>query len=102
MSQLSEALRLIRVFHDKKIKELADEMEVSSGYISDIENNKKKPSMDIIQKYANYFNTTPSALLFFAEELDEEKCRGPFKLSIRNKMLKFLQAIEEKTIGKDK
>jgi transcriptional regulator with XRE-family HTH domain len=100
MSQLNEALRLIRVFHDKKIKELSDEIGVSSGYISDIEKNKKKPSMDIIQKYADYFNTTPSALLFFAEELDEEKCRSPFKISIRNKILKFLQAIEDKAIGK--
>lgn len=98
---MNEALRLIRVFHDTKIKDLANKLEVSSGYISDIEKNKKKPSMDIIQKYAEYFKTTPSALLFFAEELDEEKCRSPFKISIRNKMLKFLQAIEEKTIGKN-
>lgn len=98
MTQLNEALRLIRVFHDKKIKDLADEIGVSSGYISDIEKNNKKPSMEIIEKYAKVFSTTPSALLFFSEEL--EKNKGPFKTAIRNKMLTFLNAIEGKIVDK--
>ncbi|MFI3300740.1 MAG: helix-turn-helix transcriptional regulator [Candidatus Gastranaerophilales bacterium] len=98
MSQLNEALRLIRVFHDKKIKDLAEELEVSSGYVTDIEKSNKKPSMDIIEKYAKVFNTTPSTLLFFSEELDKNK--GPYKTAIRNKMLILLQALEDKALGK--
>lgn len=101
MPQLNEALRLIRVFHDIKIKDLADKLNVSSGFISDIEKGNKNPSLDLIEKYAEYFQTSSSALLFFAEELDKEKGRGPFKIAIRNKMLKFLQALEDKNIGKN-
>jgi transcriptional regulator with XRE-family HTH domain len=100
MSQLNEALRLIRVFHDKKIKDLAEAIEVSPGYISDIEKCNKKPSIEIIDKYAKFFNTTSSALLFFSEELDAQK--GPFKTAIRNKMLALLKAIEDKTLGENK
>ena len=97
MSKLNEALRLIRTFHGTKIKDLADKIQVSAGYISDIEKGNKKPSMDLIEKYAKFFNTTPSALLFFSEELDSQ--RGPFKNIIRNQMLMLLRALEDKTLG---
>ena len=100
MAQLNEALRLIRVFHDKKIKDVADAINVSSGYISDIEKGNKTPSVDIIEKYAEYFKTTASALMFFSEELDDKK--GPFKVSIRNKMLSLLKEIEDRTLGEKK
>jgi transcriptional regulator with XRE-family HTH domain len=100
MSIINEALRLIRVFHDMKIKDLATQLDVSAGYVSDIEKGNKNPSLEMIEKYAQVFNTTSSAILFFAEELDKENNRGPFKIAIRNKILKFLQALEEKTIGK--
>lgn len=95
MQKLNEALRLVRVFHDKKIKELAEELNVSPSYITDIEKGNKKPSLELINKYASVFQTTSSALLFFAEELDEEKDRGRCKIAIRNYMLKFLKAVEE-------
>ena len=36
---IGEALRLIRVFHDVKLNELAEQLDVSKGYISE---NKKK------------------------------------------------------------
>lgn len=101
MPQLNEALRLLRVFHDIKIKDLAEQLEVSSGFISDLEKGKKNPSLELIEKYAVIFQTSSSALLFFAEELDNEKGRGRFKIAIRNKMLKLLQALEDKTIGKE-
>ena len=49
---LGEALRLIRVFHDVKLNELAEQLGVSKGYISEIESQKKKPSLDLIEKYS--------------------------------------------------
>ena len=96
MSKLNEALRLVRVFHDKKIKDLAGELDVSPGYITDIEKGNKKPSLELVKKYAEVFKTTSSALLFFSEELDDDKQRGKCKVLIRDYMLKFLKAVEEK------
>ena len=49
---IGEALRLIRVFHDVKLNELAEQLDVSKGYISEIESQKKKPSLDLIEKYS--------------------------------------------------
>lgn len=91
---LNECLRLFRVFHDKKIVELAKELKISPSYLSEIETGKKQPPIELINKYAQVFKTTPSAILFFSEELDKEKKRGKLKISIRNKMIKFMQVIE--------
>ena len=91
---LSECLRLFRVFHDKKLIELAKELDISPGYLSEIESGKKPPSMELIKKYAKVFKTTPSAILFFSEELDKDKKRSKLKISIRNKLIKFMRVIE--------
>ena len=65
---LGEALRLIRVFHDKKLVDLAKELDISPGYLSEIERGKsnKKPSLELINRYAQVFNTKPSVILFFS------------------------------------
>lgn len=91
---LNECLRLFRIFHDKKMVNLAKELEISPSYLSEIESGKKQPSIEIIEKYAKIFKTTPSAILFFSEELDKEKKRGKLKISIRSKIIKFMQAVE--------
>lgn len=96
MNKLNEALRLVRVFHDKKIKDLAIELEVSPSFITDIEKGKKKPSLELVNKYAKVFNTTKSALLFFSEEIENTPQKSKCKLLIRDYMLKFLKALEEK------
>ncbi len=91
---MNEALRLIRVFHDKKAKDLADELGISVAYLSKIENGQAAPSLDLLQKYADIFNTTRSALLFFADNLENEKKLGKFKVAIRNKLFLLLKALE--------
>jgi len=91
---LGEALRLIRVFHDCKPSELAAALGLSASYLSEIENGKKTPSMDVLQKYADYFDTTLSAIMFFSEDIAKVK---PTKAAITKKLIKFLQIIEKAT-----
>lgn len=96
---LGEALRLIRVFHDCKTGELADALSMSASYISEIENGKKTPSIEIINKYAEYFDTSPSAIMFFAEDLEDNKKKFS-KAGMRAKLIKFLQIMENATSTK--
>ncbi len=93
---LGEALRLIRVFHDCKTSVLAKEINISPSYISEIESGKKTPSMEILKKYANYFDTTVSAIIFFSEDIEKDK-KKPFKTAARNKLIKFMHIIENAT-----
>lgn len=69
---IGEALRLLRIFNGYKSAELADKLEISQSYVSEIENNKKQPTMDILDKYAIVFDMKKSTLLLFAESLEED------------------------------
>ena len=93
---LGEGLRLIRVFHDCKTTELANALGMSASYISELERNKKTPSMDTLKKYADYFDTTVSAIMFFAEDIEKDKDH-PMKSAIRRKLVRFLQIVENET-----
>ena len=93
---LGEGLRLIRVFHDCKVIELAAALGMSPSYISEIERDKKTPSMDTLKKYADHFDTTVSAIVFFAEDIEKDK-NHLMKSAIRRKLVRFLQIIENET-----
>lgn len=92
---IGEALRLIRVYHDTKLVELAKELEISVSFLSEVEQDKKKPSIELIDKYATFFKLRPSAIYFFAEELDEKSFKGKAKSEVRKRALKFMQLIEK-------
>lgn len=93
---LGEALRLVRVFHDCKITELAVDLGMSRSHISEIENNKKTPSMETLKKYAQRFDMTVSAIMFFAEDLEKDR-NAPVKTAVRHKLVRFLQIVENAT-----
>lgn len=102
---LNEALRLIRVFHDMTAKELAEKLGISVAQLSKIETGKTTPQLNILEKYADIFQTTTPSLLLFADNLDKEKGRGKFKITIRNKMfslLKVLEGLADDSISKSK
>ena len=97
MAMLGEALRLIRVFHDLKQNELAKRLGVSQSHLSDLERGERKPSSDLISRYAEEFDLPVSSIWFFDEKLTEgappnvlEKARGV----IADKVLDFLRIVE--------
>lgn len=91
---MGEALRLIRVFHDRKLGDLAKDLDISPSYLSEIEHGKKQASLELIKKYAQIFETKPYVIMFFSEELDKESKRGTVQIKIREKLLKFLKAVD--------
>ena len=98
---LSEALRLIRVFHDMKQTELALHLGISKSYLSEIESGKKKPKVELIEQYSSMFGIPLSSILFFAEGLENpsnsaaaaSKTRGV----IARKIVNFLRLVEDRT-----
>lgn len=90
---MGEALRMLRVFNDMKSGQLAQELGISASYLSEIETGKKNPSLDVIQKYADFFETTPSAIFAMSEGLGQNPKNLRAKLT--KAMMGFLQKIEE-------
>lgn len=65
---LGTVLKLLRIANDLSIKEMAQKLEVSSAYISEVEANNKKPSLDLISKYSEVLNVNKSTIMYFDEE----------------------------------
>lgn len=91
---LGEALRLLRVLNDKKLSDLAKAFDISPSYLSEVENDKKKPNFELLESYSKYFGVRPSAILFFAEEIDSRSLSGKAKHLAKQKMIRLLQIIE--------
>ncbi|MDQ1196363.1 helix-turn-helix transcriptional regulator [Agrobacterium sp. SORGH_AS 787] len=94
---LSEALRLVRVYHDLKQHELAERLEISKSYLSEIESGKKTPTIELIEKYSKEFGIPASSILFFSENLEDPSKAAKVKGAIAGKVLQFLQFVEART-----
>jgi transcriptional regulator with XRE-family HTH domain len=70
---LKDALRLIRVFHDLSQKDLAQKLDISKSYLSEVESGKKNPTIDLLNRYSGIFNIPMSSIMFFSERLDLDK-----------------------------
>ena len=96
MHQLSKALRTLRVFHDVKQSELAERLNVSRSYLSEIETGRK-PSLDLLDKYANFFEIPLSSLLLFAESLDSENRAERIRSRAASKIIALMEWIDQKS-----
>lgn len=97
---ISEALRLLRVFHDMKQKELAKKLSISPSHVSEIEKGNRTPSLEVIQKYATVFHIPVSSIMFFSENINKAQkaggSDGKAKTVIASKVIGFLKLIESK------
>ena len=94
---INEALKLARQFHRLNLSELAEKMKVSKSYISEIENNHKKPTLELLSKYSKALNIPVSHLMLFAEGLDDKKPIERFRLALAGKALSMLRWVEDIT-----
>lgn len=91
-----EVLRLLRVFNNIKANDLAEELNISKSYLSEIEHNKKKPSIELLDKYAEILNIKTSTLLLFSEALEEDpECRGGASHAVAKAAVKWLKLLEK-------
>ena len=64
---LGNVLKLLRIANEMSVKDLATRMSVSSTYISEVEANNKKPSLDMLSRYSEALNVSKSTILYFDE-----------------------------------
>ena len=91
------ALKLVRQFHNLSLTDLAERLDVSKSYLSQIEHGNKKPSLDLLEAYASTFKMPLSHLLLFSENVGATDPASRVKLAIVGKALKMLRWLEEVT-----
>ena len=92
---MGEALRLLRIFNGYKSAELAKKLELSQSYVSELENGKKQPTMEVLDKYAKVFEMKKSTLMLFAESLEGEEIKNDKKHRIARAGMKLLKILEK-------
>lgn len=94
---LGEALRLIRVYHDLKQKQVADKLGISTSYLSEIEKGRKTPTLEVIKKYSDVFDLPVSSIMFFAESVDGDRAAGRARSFVAGKMIGLMQFLEARS-----
>ena len=92
---MGEALRLLRIFNGYKSAELAKKLELSQSYVSELENGKKQPTMEVLDKYAKVFEMKKSTLMLFAESLEGEEIKNDKKQRLARAGMKLLKILEK-------
>jgi len=92
---LNEALRLIRVFHDINQSVLAERLQISKSYLSEIESGKKSPSLDILEKYSEIFEIPVSSILLFSEKMDDNSFSEKTRVFVAAKIIKIMNWVSD-------
>ncbi|WP_018414806.1 helix-turn-helix domain-containing protein [Teredinibacter turnerae] len=92
---INRALKLIRQFHEMTQQELAEKLDISKSYLSELESGKKTVSYELIEKYSKIFDISASSLVFFSESIssddNESKHLKKFRQVASNKVLNILE-----------
>lgn len=88
------ALKTIRLYHRVTQAELADQIGISRPYLNEIERNKKTPSLDILQKYAERFDVPLSSIMIFAERTQDTSA-DKARVFVADKVLKMLEWVAQ-------
>jgi len=92
---IGEALKMFRNIHGYKAKELAELLEISPSYLSEIETGKKLPSYEILEKYSHVFDVKLSTLILFSEDYNENKLTDKAQNGVRKMLLNFMKRLDE-------
>lgn len=95
----NRALKLIREYHRLSRTEVASRIGLSKSYVSELERGKK-PSIEVIERYAETFKIPVSSLLLFAECSEDQALPERARVLAAEKVLKMLEWLRD-TAGED-
>lgn len=83
--------RLLRIARDKRVKDLAEELSISTAYINAIENGDKFPSDRLLRDYAKALGVNEEVIrMFKPEEYKDQKFENALLY-----LLKIICAVKE-------
>lgn len=89
MNNINTILKAIRKFNRMTQEQVSDKLDLSRSYLCEIENGKKKPTLELIYKYSEVFGIKPYLILQFSEG----------KNALKNKMTKTVVRFLEYIMG---
>lgn len=84
------AIKSIRSIYDMRSKQLAENLDISPSYLSEIETGRKTISLQLLNKFSKYFKLKPSTVILIAESIAEMKEMNESKIDSQNKIMKII------------
>lgn len=89
-------LKSLRQIHGMTATEMSQKLDISNSYLSEIENNKKVPSIQLLEQCAELFEIKLSVLIEMYENLKEENLEQSKLSAFTSKvMLKVLEVLKK-------
>lgn len=92
---IGDALKRTRTIYGYKANEMSVALGISASYLSEIENNKKQPSLEILRKYADIYGIKLSSLILLSENIDELAKENKSNIFIRNLMMNLIAKMSQ-------
>lgn len=89
---LGNTLKRLRGIYGYSAKEMSELLGISSSYLSEIENGKKKVSMDLLECYSELLGLRVSTLVRFSEDYEEAELNNAGQKFITSLMSKLIEA----------
>lgn len=89
---LGNTLKRLRGIYGYSAKEMSELLGISSSYLSEIENGKKKVSMDLLERYSELFGLRASTLMRFSEDYEDAELNKAGQKFITSLMSKVIEA----------
>ena len=74
-----------------KASEMSELLHISKSYLSEIENNKKQPSLELLEKYSKVYGMKLSSIILLSETYDDANKSNKGDKFIRSMMIKFIE-----------
>lgn len=93
---MGETLKLLRIFYGYKSVDMAKRLNISQSFLSEIENSKKNPTLELLNKYSKIFNIKVSTIVLLSESLENEQvARKDLKHNLAGIGMKVLKILKE-------
>lgn len=89
---LGNTLKRLRGIYGYSAKEMSELLGISSSYLSEIENGKKKVSMDLLERYSELLGLRVSTLVRFSEDYEDAELNNAGQKFITSLMSKVIEA----------
>lgn len=89
---LGNTLKRLRGIYGYSAKEMSELLGISSSYLSEIENGKKKVSMDLLERYSELLGLRVSTLVRFSEDYEDAELNSAGQKFITSLMSKVIEA----------
>lgn len=88
---IGDILKRTRTIYGYKASDMSELLQISKSYLSEIENNKKQPSLELLEKYSEIYEMKLSSLILLSENYDDANKNNKGDKFIRNMMIKLIE-----------